>query len=83
MGNKFRMSTTPVYKNCQTIYFDKEVLHDNKGLGHHKLLMTVFVYIYVILKYSVFIFLNLKQMANVYFPSFQLLCVEITGMLMI
>ena len=48
-----------------------------------KLLMTVFVYNYVILKYSVFIFLDLKQMATVYFPPFQLLCVEITGMLMI
>ena len=29
MGNKFRISTTPLSKNCQTIYFDfKEVLHD-------------------------------------------------------
>ena len=83
MGNKFRMSTTPVSKNCQTVYFDKEVLHVNKGLGRHKLLMTVFVYVYVILKYRVFIFLDLKQMANVYCPPFQLLCVEITGMLMI
>ena len=83
MGNKFRMSTIQVSKNCQTIYFDKEVLHNNKGLGRHKLLMTVFVYNYVILKYSVFIFLDLKQMATVYFPPFQLLCVEITGMLMI
>ena len=55
-----------------------------KGLGRHKLLMTVFVYNYnVILKYSVFIFLDLKQIATVYFPPFQLLCVEITGMLMI
>ena len=25
------MNTTPLSKNCQTIYFDKEVLHD-KGL---------------------------------------------------
>ena len=49
----------------------------------HKLLMIVFVYIYVILKYCVFIFLDLKQMATVYFPRFQLLCVKITGMLMI
>ena len=40
----------------------------------HKLLMIVFVYIYVILKYCVFIFLDLKQMATVYFPRFQLLC---------
>ena len=83
MDNKFRMSTIQVSKNCQTIYFDKEVLHDNKGLGRHKLLMTVFVYNYVILKCSVFIFLDLKQMVTVYFPPFQLLCVEITGMLMI
>ena len=70
-------------KSCQTIYFDKEVLNDNKGLGRHKLLMTVFVYKYVILKYSVFIFLDLKQMETVYFSPFQLLCVEITSMLMI
>ena len=83
MGNKFRMSTIQVSKNFQTIYFDKEVLHDNKGLGCHKLLMTVFVYNYVILKYNVFIFLDLQQMVTVYFPSFQLLCVEIIGMLMI
>ena len=40
------MSTTLVSKNCQTSYFDKEVLHDNKCLGHHKLLVTVFVYSY-------------------------------------
>ena len=49
----------------------------------HKLLMTVLVYNYVILKYSVFIFLDLKQMATVYFQPFQLLCLEITGVLMI
>ena len=49
----------------------------------HKLLMNVFVYNYVILKYTVFIFLDLKQMATVYFQAFQLLCMEITGMLMI
>ena len=82
MGNKFRMSTTLVSKNCQTIYLVKEVL-DDKGLGRHKLLMTVFVYNYVILKYRVFIFLDLKQMATVGFPPFQLLCVEITGTLMV
>ena len=49
----------------------------------HKLLMTLFVYNYIILKYSVFIFLDLKQVPTVYFPPFQLLYVEITGMLMI
>ena len=49
----------------------------------HKLLMTLFVYNYIILKYSVFIFLDLKQVPTVYFPLFQLLYVEITGMLMI
>ena len=49
----------------------------------HKLLMNVFAYNYVILKYSVFIFLDLKQIATVSFQPFQLLCVEITGMLMI
>ena len=83
MGNKFRMSTTPVSKNFQTIYFNKEILHHNKDVGRHKLLMTVFLYDNVILKYSVFIFLDVKQMATVYFSPFQLLCVEITGMLMI
>ena len=45
--------------------------------------MTVVVYNLVILKYSVFIFLDLKQMETVYFQLFELLCVEITGMLMI
>ena len=49
----------------------------------HKLLITVCVYNYVILKYNVFIFLNLKQMATAYFSYFQLLYVEITGMLKI
>ena len=62
------MSTTPPSKNCQTIYCDKEVLHDKaKGFGSHKLLMTVFVYNYVILKYSLFSFLGPKQMTIVYF----------------
>ena len=42
-GNKFRMSTTLVSKSCQTIYFDKDVLHD-KSLEGYKLLITVFVY---------------------------------------
>ena len=84
MGNKFRMSTTPVSKKCQTIYFDKDVLHDKgQGLECQKLLMTVFIYNYVILKYSVFFFVDLKKMATVYFPPFQLLYVEIKGMLMI
>ena len=65
MGNKFRMSTTPVSKKCQTIYFDKDVLHDKgQGLECQKLLMTVFVYNYVILKYSVFFFVDLKKMAT-------------------
>ena len=50
---------------------------------NHTLMMTVFVYNYVILKYSVFIFLHLKQMATIYFRPFQLLCVEITAMLII
>ena len=77
------MNTTPLSKNCQTIYFDKdEVLHD-KALEPQITLMTVFVCNYVILKYSVFIFLDLKQMATAYFQPSQLLCVEITGMLMI
>ena len=69
MDNKFRMSTTPFSENSQTIYFDKEVSHD-KSLESHKLLMTAFAYNYIILKYSVFIFLDLKQMATIYFPPF-------------
>ena len=28
MDNKFRMSATPLSKNCHTIYSDKEALHD-------------------------------------------------------
>ena len=46
----------------------------------HQLLMNDFVYNFVILKYSVFIFLDLKQIAAVYFRAFQLLCMEITGL---
>ena len=76
------MNTTPLSKNCQTIYFDKDEVCMIKAWSH-KLLMTVFVCNYVILKYSVFIFLDLKQMATAYFQPSQLLCVEITGMLMI
>ena len=71
MDNKLMLSTTPLSKNYQTIYCDKDILHD-KGLEPH-----------VTLKYIVFIFLDLKQMATVYFWPIQLLCVEITGMLMI
>ena len=48
----------------------------------NSLLMTVFLYNYVILEYSVFIFLDLKQMATVCSLSSQMLCVEIIGMLM-
>ena len=36
----------------------------------HKLLMAVFVYNYVNLECSVLIFLDLKQMATVYFRHF-------------
>ena len=32
MDYKLRMSTTPLSGNCQTIYCDKEVLHD-EGWG--------------------------------------------------
>ena len=75
MDNKFRTSSISLSENCQTNYCDKAY--------SHKLLMTVVVYNLVILKYSVFIFLDLKQMETVYFQLFELLCVEITGMLMI
>ena len=67
------MNTTPLSKNCQTIYFGKEVLHD-KGL-EPQITDDGFFCNYVILKYSVFIFLDLKQMATTYFQPSQLLCV--------
>ena len=49
----------------------------------YKTLMTVFVYNYVKLGCSVFIFLAINQMATVCSLLSQLLYVEIIGMLMI
>ena len=70
MDNKLRMSTTPPSGNSQTIYCDKEVLHD-EGLGSKPQVTDgCFVYNYVNLKCSVLIFLDLKQMATVYFRHF-------------
>ena len=48
----------------------------------NRLLMTVFIYNYVILEYGVFILLDLKQMATVCSLSSQMLCVEMIGMLL-
>ena len=67
MNNKFRWAQLPLSENFQTIYCDKEVLH-GKGLKP-QINDDCFclLYYYVILKYSVFIFLDLKEMATVYF----------------
>ena len=81
MDNKFRISTISLSENPQTVYCYRKFCMIKPC--NHKSLMTVFVYNYVILKYSVLIFLDLKEMATVYFRPFHLLCVEITGMLII
>ena len=49
-------------------------------VSSYELLMTVFVYNYIILEYNVFIFLDLYQIATVCSLPSQLLSVEIIGM---
>ena len=82
MRNKFRITTTPLSKNCQTIYFDfKEVLLD-EGLDP-QITDDCFCLYLCHFKMLCVYFLDLKQMATVYFPRLQLLRVEITGTLII
>ena len=65
--------------NWQTIYYTRKIFI--MKVCSNRLLMTVFVYNYVVLEYGVFIFLDLK-MATVCSLSSQMLCVEIIGMLL-
>ena len=75
------MNTLHCLKVARQFTLIREVFYD-KGLGsqNNKLLITAFVYNYVILKHSVLFVLDLKQMA---ICTFSITCMEITGMLMI
>ena len=68
MCNKFRMNTLHCLKVARQFTLIREVFYD-KGLGsqNNKLLITAFVYNYVILKHSVLFVLDLKQMAILHF----------------
>ena len=59
----FAITSCRMSDNWQTIYYTRRIFV--MKVCSNRLLMTFFVYNYVILEYGVFIFLDLKQIATV------------------